>query len=129
MGNNIWAISDKLGPLSLYSDLGLTKWPEGLVVRTDGILWYTQIPRYQRTNSLLYRCTSDWQTAQEPGKGKHNLNTLHQIWRNFNITPIRWSFELTKYWRVPTKEVQTLPWSSSLAYPKSINLYTVCKIK
>lgn len=29
---------------------------------------------------------------------------------------------LTRYCRVPTKEVQRLPWSSSLAYPRSIIL-------
>ena len=29
---------------------------------------------------------------------------------------------LTRYCRVPTKDVQRLPWSSSLAYPRSIIL-------
>ena len=36
---------------------------------------------------------------------------------------------LTKYWGVPTKDVQMLPWSKSFAYPRSIILYTVWKNK
>lgn len=31
---------------------------------------------------------------------------------------------LTRYWRVPTKDVQRLPWSRSFAYPRSIILWT-----
>lgn len=34
---------------------------------------------------------------------------------------------LTRYWRVPTKDVQRLPWSRSFAYPRSMILWTSCR--
>lgn len=56
------------------------------------------------------------------------IHDLHKERKSCTLKRQRNNIRLTRYCNVPTKDVHRLPWSTSLAYPRSIILCIVWKI-